>query len=96
MASIFLGRSSHPFKFAMIVGGYPITDPRWSPIISRDTRVLHIWGLKDEIVTPNRSEHNYDTYFLSTKESFVHSKKHIIPSDRRAEDIYKKFLDSVI
>ena len=92
MVSILL-MAEYKFKFAILIGSYPVTDTRYNMYEKIQTPTLHIWGRKDALVTPDKSEMNYKKYPEETRMNYVHKGSHSIPYNNQAQQIYKLFIE---
>lgn len=84
----------YKFKFAVLAGSYVVTDEKYKDMYDKITvPSLHIWGRKDVLVTPDKSEANYNKYPGEKKICYVHKGSHNIPDNNNAKEMYKLFID---
>ena len=58
------------------------------------TPTLHVWGKKDTLVPPQRSEELAKLFLGAT--TFEHSGGHVLPNNAEAKNTYLSFLDAVL
>ncbi len=92
MASILLKEKIISPKWAIIIGTFYASDPKYQDYSSITIPTLHIWGERDSIVLPQQSEENYNHYTSSNKMCYIHKGCHVIPVTSQDKEIYKKFI----
>ncbi|ORZ37618.1 serine hydrolase FSH [Catenaria anguillulae PL171] len=92
--------TSHgPLKFVVCVSGFASRDPAHADAYV-DTKVkcptpsLHVWGLNDEWVTPDRSKALAEAF--EGPSVYEHQGAHYVPMDAAGKAAVSEFLDKVV